>query len=146
MSFQNEYNLEWVQLLTYRYNLDTGRYGIVVYGQGPWVGHIMDWRGLNMFHGRIPNSPIFRSVKDAATWIETEVAANRLEDGMELSGHHAGENECLTCGPDREEIAIVYLPCKKKTNNLGNPVPKEAKTIRYHFNPGWSMDSKSGDI
>lgn len=104
----NIYNLEWFQVLTFRENLDTGACSFVVYGEGKHEGHLMDWRGCNFFHGRIPGSPTFKTFADAVLWLDRAMAADVLHRGMDLSGHHAGENECRK-GCAEREVATIFI-------------------------------------
>lgn len=103
---QNEYVLSWFQVLTFRPNIDTGESKFVVYGVGRWYRHLMDWRGCNFFHGRIPGSPTFKTIEDAVLWLDEAVKAGVLSDRMRLHGHHSGENTCPKGCDEREVIQV----------------------------------------
>ncbi len=102
MGWNNEYNVKWFELMTYR---DT-RY--CWYGVGPWAGHLMDWRGLNFHHGRIPDSPTFATIAEAVTWLQQAADAKQVYGGMRLGGHHSGEFSCSK-GCDDREVGLVYI-------------------------------------
>lgn len=105
--FENEYKLKSFLLLTYH------KTRVVIYGYGPWYGHMMDWRGMNIFHGRLPNSPVFANVAEAEKWLRRKVADRTYYDGRRLSGHHAGEHECCKGCDDREIKSIYFRELKK---------------------------------
>ena len=102
MSWENEYSVSWFALLTFRKT----RY--CWYAVGPWIGHMMDWRGLNQFHGRIPDSPTFANTLEATTWLQKAVSEGKLQKHEVFSGHHAGERFCRK-GCDDRETAIVFI-------------------------------------
>lgn len=102
MSDENEYHVLWFSLLTFRET----RY--CWYAVGPWVGHMSDWRGCNIFHGRIPDSPTFDNIPEATEWLQRAINEDRISKGVVFSGHHAGERQCRK-GCDNREIAIVYF-------------------------------------
>jgi len=95
----NQYKLEAFQILTYHKT----RY--VIYGYGKWFGHVMDWLGMNIYHGRLPDSPVFASVNEAWTWLVKQVQSGTLNKGDYLDGHHAGTFEC-TRGCDYRLVSI----------------------------------------
>ena len=99
----NRYYVKWFEVRTYRSS------GFVIYGVGQWSGHIMDWRGCNFYHGRLPGSPVFHDLTVLMDWMEFQIRNGVYSDGMELSGHHSGENECSTCGKDREEVGMISV-------------------------------------
>lgn len=97
----SDYDLDWFLLMTYRET------SYVWYGVGKWSYHLMDWRGCNFHHGRIP-SPVFKQPSEAMKWLIETVDGGRLREGMQLSGHHAGEFACSK-GCDRREVGLVYI-------------------------------------
>lgn len=131
----NVYRLEWFQVLTFRENLDTGACSFVVYGQGKHHHHLMDWRGCNFFHGRIPGSPTFKTFSDAVLWLDRAVADGILVRRIELTGHHAGENECLKGCADRE-VATIFIntPENVTREHRGNGV--HVSHVIRHWNVG----------
>lgn len=94
----NSYTLDWFMILKYH------KTKFVIYGEGQWYYHLMDWSGMNMYHGRLPNSPVFNSMNSAIEWLTFQVQNKAYRDGMELSGHHAGRDECLKGCGDRTVI------------------------------------------
>lgn len=96
MAYENEYSIQWFDLLTFR----DSRY--CWYAHGKWVGHLMDWRGCNFHHGRVPGSPTFATIPEALRWLQTEIANGRIRRGMVFSGHHSGEGLCSKGCDDRE--------------------------------------------
>ena len=99
------YYLESFQLLTFRED----KY--VLYGYGAAVGHLMDWRGGNIWHGRLPNSPVFSSEEEALNWLWNN--HRRIKTGMEMSGlpgHHAGIDSCPKGCDDRIVINEICFP------------------------------------
>ena len=109
MSYENEYDLQRFSLLTYRET------SYVWYGVGQWDGHIMDWRGSNFFHGRLPQSPTFKQPSEALAWLEKALDEGEYHRGMSLSGHHSGESRCSKGCDDREVVTIFFgiEPLKK---------------------------------
>lgn len=103
----NSYKLDWFQLLTYH----TKR--VVIYGYGPWYYHIMDWLGMNIYHGRLIDSPVFDDVEAALTWLEKEIEKGTYHKNMILTGHHAGEYNCSKGCDDREinGYGVVSISC-----------------------------------
>jgi len=107
------YNLSWFELLSFHEDR------IVIFGMGHWEHHIMDWLGCNYWHGRLPKSPIFDSVKDAKDWLKFQVNMGVYYDGMTLSGHHAGNSHCRQCNrdetkPKRELNITIYFSGLKR--------------------------------
>jgi len=100
--------LNWFQILRYRKNK------FVIYGQGQWVGHIMDWRGMNMYHGRLPKSPVFNSVEEAIEWLKFQVKHGVYYEKMELTGHHSGEFQCSMGCDDRIVIDTIFFSQLKR--------------------------------
>jgi hypothetical protein len=101
-SYEQGYTLAWLEVLTYH------RKRFVLYGVGQWVGHIMDWRGCNFHHGRLPGTPVFDSKDDAVRWARLAVVAKWLYEGAHLSGHHAGEYRCPK-GCTARSVATVHF-------------------------------------
>ena len=97
------YCLSWFEILTYR------RERYVLYGVGQWYNHMLDWLGMNYYHGRLPGSPVFDTVKDAETWLRFQVKHEAYKDGMTLPGHHSGEYTCSKGCSDREVKTIQQL-------------------------------------
>jgi hypothetical protein len=106
----NLYRVSWFQVLTFRETR------FVVYGQGQWNGHIMDWAGCNFFHGRVPGSPTFATIEDAVLWLDEQARLGNLKDGMTLSGHHSGENRCLKGCDERQVLDAIHVNNPKYTN------------------------------
>lgn len=111
-SHVNTYYLSWFELM--RYHEDK----FVWFGVGQWSSHIMDWRGCNFWHGRLPKSPIFKTGKEAIAWLFVQIKGGIYTDGMELNGHHMGDDgRCKNCNKDesdwifdrRETNFIVYF-------------------------------------
>lgn len=103
----NLYRLEWFEVLTFRETR------FVVYGTGAWDGHLMDWAGCNFFHGRVPTSPVFKTIEEAVLWLDEQVRLGNLNTGMTLSGHHSGEYECRKGCDTREVLGPVYINSPK---------------------------------
>ena len=103
----NSYKLDWFQILTYH------KTRVVIYGEGQWYFHVMDWRGMNMYHGRLPDSPVFDSVEEALEWLEKKVDDGTYKKGNVLTGHHSGEHNCSKGCDDREVdgYGIVSIAC-----------------------------------
>lgn len=98
----NYYRLEDFQFMTYH------KTRFVIYGYGPWYCHTMDWLGMNIYHGRLPDSPVFDTINEAWHWLVAQVQSGKLTKGMDLAGHHAGEFEC-TRGCDDREVTLKGL-------------------------------------
>lgn len=98
----NGYDLSWFELLTFRETK------VVIYGVGQWDGHMMDWRGCNFFHGRLPLSPVFNNTEEATAWLKFQVENKVYTEGMWLTGHSRGENRCSK-GCDDREIDVIYF-------------------------------------
>jgi hypothetical protein len=98
MTYNTDYDLSWLKILRFRESK------FVVYGVGQWAYHVMDWRGCNFFHGRIPDSPTFSTPEEAVSWIAKEIKAGRIYEGKVLQGHHAGEFNCPK-GCDEREVS-----------------------------------------
>jgi hypothetical protein len=95
-------NVDWYEILTYR------KTKYVIYGFGQPSTHIMDWSGCNFHHGRLNGyaykisdkkyvqieSPVFESIDDALDWL---VQFNKEYNGVEISGHFAGDFGCSQC-------------------------------------------------
>ena len=111
----NLYRLAWFEVLTYRETR------FVVYGQGQWDGHLMDWAGGNYFHGRVPTSPVFATIEEAVLWLDEQVRLGNLSAGMTLSGHHSGEYGCRKGCDEREVLSPVYI------NSPDNVEPRHRK-------------------
>lgn len=103
MAYSNSYTVSWFDILTYR----NGKY--VVYGEGHWIGHVMDWRGGNFFHGRLPNSPVFDTEADARAWLRQRVLAGDLNEGDEFTGHHSGGDYGCSKNCDDRHVATVHF-------------------------------------
>ena len=114
MSWENEYFLTWFELLTFREK----RY--CWYGIGQWVGHMIDWRGCNFFHGRIPDSPTFANTLEAMEWLQKAVDDGEIYKSISFSGHHAGYRSCRK-GCDSRRIADVSF----SNGILGQLIAKE---------------------
>ena len=106
------YKLDWFEILTYHKT----RY--VIYGFGQEAYHLMDWRGCNFCHGRLPNSPVFNSVRDALKWLVKQVEAGKYKTGMRLPGHSIGD-ETYPQGCDKRIVSIT-IPSKR-----GNLITKD---------------------
>jgi hypothetical protein len=103
-SIHNEYKLMWFELMSFRSTK------IVIYGVGQWKYHVMDWRGCNYYHGRLPGSPVFDNEKEAIKWLKWAVEKKHYQDGERLTGHHSGEYKCSACeGRDRGTIGFTSL-------------------------------------
>jgi hypothetical protein len=50
----------------------------------------MDWAGCNFHHGRLPNSPVFKTATEALLWLREKVLGGKYPDHMGCFGHHAG--------------------------------------------------------
>ena len=96
----NQYTLEHFEMLAYR------EVRVVLYGGGHWYGHVMDWAGLNMYHGRLPGSPVFRTPTEALTWLRDNLDKYKKDDW--LNGHHAGEFECSKGCGDRDILDFWF--------------------------------------
>lgn len=96
-SWQSGYNLSWFEILTYREDK------FVIHGEGQWSGHMMDWRGMNMRRGRLPESPVFETEKDAMFWLYNAVKSGKYYNGMELSGSFVGDGPC-----DRDVHTVMF--------------------------------------
>ena len=103
----NSYKLDWFQLMTYH------RRRVVIYGYGPWYYHVMDWLGMNIFHGRLVDSPVFDDVVSALEWLKTKVDDGTYHKGTVMTGHHAGEHSCSKGCDDREinGYGVVSIAC-----------------------------------
>lgn len=101
------YDLQWFQVMTFR------KTRFVLYGEGQWEDHIMDWQGCNYWHGRIPESPVFDSVDQAVEWARSAVAEGKLERGMILPGHHSGVQLCSKGCSAREAKAVYFADLVK---------------------------------
>ena len=99
----NLYRLAWFEVLTYRETR------FVVYGQGQWDGHLMDWAGGNYFHGRVPTSPVFATIEEAVLWLDEQVRLGNLVEKMTLSGHHAGGDGGCRKGCNARETLTVHF-------------------------------------
>ncbi len=99
----SRYTLNWFEILTYY------KTRFVIYGTGPWHNHLMDWLGMNYYHGRLPGSPVFDSVKDAKVWLKFQIKHGAYAKDMTLPGHHAGEHVCSKGCFDREVETVQYL-------------------------------------
>jgi len=95
--YSNVYKLAWFQVLTYHTK------GFVVYGHGQWTGHLMDWRGCNFMHGRIPGSQVFSTIEDAVEWLRVQVRDGKLKCDQEFAGHHSGGRQCSR-GCDERQV------------------------------------------
>jgi hypothetical protein len=102
-NINNEYALRWFLLLTFRENR------VVIYGQGEWYYHIMDWRGCNHYHGRLPGSPTFKDEREAIKWLKWAVESGYYTESMRLTGHHSGESECSAGCDDREIGGCIHF-------------------------------------
>lgn len=51
---------------------------------------------------------MFENVKEAKEWLKFQVKESVYKEGMELSGHHAGENKCLR-GCSERELDTIYI-------------------------------------
>ena len=123
----NGYYLEWLELKQYR------DVYYVWYGVGQWDGHMMNWRGCNYFHGRLPKSPMFNNVREAILWMQVQLKAGAYKDGMYLTGHHSGEGNCRLCGDRETEDYFIHelVPCKTQkswAHKGGKPIP-----CKYRF-------------
>ena len=104
---QNIYCLEWFELMKYREKY------FVIYGVGQWWNHLMDWRGCNFYHGRLPKSPVFESEEDAKKWLKFQVENGVYQEKMELTGHHDGD-PCLR-GCRKRELETIYFTKDRKS-------------------------------
>lgn len=111
------YNLDWFEFMKYRENETTCKYKVVVYGHGQWFLHMMDWRGCNFWHGRLPGSPVFNNEAEAFEWLRAAVKKGAFTKGMELKGHHSGEYECGQ-GCDSRELGTVFFDHDKKDRDV----------------------------
>jgi len=102
MAESNDYALDWFAILTYH------KTKYVIYGVGQWWYHSIDWRGMNCFHGRLPDSLVFDSLVSAEEWLKQEIKEGTYHKGMQLSGHHAGLYHCLK-GCDDREIKTIHF-------------------------------------
>lgn len=101
--YVNTYNLSWFELM--RFHEDK----YVWFGVGHWSSHIMDWRGCNFWHGRLPKSPVFADPKEAIDWLYFQVENGAYKDGMELRGHHSGEDSrCKVCNKKEDEWTSIW--------------------------------------
>lgn len=100
--YVNTYYLSWFELLRYHEEK------FVWFGVGQWSSHMMDWRGCNYWHSRLPKSPIFADAKEAIDWLYYQVENGIYKNGMELSGHHAGENRCKVCNKPETEMTSFW--------------------------------------
>jgi hypothetical protein len=96
---QNEYIVKWFELMPFHQDK------FVIYGVGRWLYHIMDWRGCNFYHGRLPLSPVFNSEEEAGKWL---IENKDVYKGMTLRGHSMGEYKCSTC-KDKKEIKTFHI-------------------------------------
>lgn len=87
----NTYYLQWFELMRFHEEK------CVWFGVGQWSSHIMDWRGCNFWHGRLPKSPVFDNLKEAIDWLYFQVENGAYKDGMKLNGHHSGDPDCKSC-------------------------------------------------
>jgi len=94
--YVNTYDLAWFELMRFH------KTKFVWYGVGQWSCHVMDWRGCNFWHGRLPKSPVFENPKDAVEWLYFQVENGAYKDGMELAGHHTSDPHCKKCNPPTE--------------------------------------------
>jgi hypothetical protein len=106
----NRFYLDWFELLRYRKDK------IVIYGTGQWYLHLMDWRGCNFFHGRLPKSPVFNFTDEALEWLKFQVQNGNYKDKFEMSGHHGCGRECNKCR-DRILNDWVSSSCLLKKEN-----------------------------
>jgi hypothetical protein len=104
---ENRYKLRWCEVLSYRETR------CVLFGAGEWVGHVADFRGPNLFHGRIPKSPTFATVQDALAWADTAAKAGRLAVGQVLKGHYAGGEGGCSKGCTQRHVASIGLNSPK---------------------------------
>ena len=100
---QNFYRLSWFELMSFRENK------VVIFGIGHWTYHLMDWRGCNFYHGRLPKSPVFKNVGEAKEWLKFQIENGVYHQGMELCGHHAGGDQGCLRGCRERELETVYF-------------------------------------
>lgn len=96
----NTFYLRWFELMRYHEEK------FVWFGVGQWSSHIMDWRGCNFWHSRLPKSPIFGDPEEAIDWLYFQVEHGVYKHGMELHGHHSGDPDCKSCNKHRDEDDI----------------------------------------
>jgi hypothetical protein len=111
----NLYRLQWLQVMTYRFTR------FVLYGHGQWDGHIMDWRGCNFFHGRVPGTPLFTTAEEAVMFAEALAKARVIAEHMTLSGHHSGDLSCSKGCDDREVVTVHLNGPKHNEERLRKP-------------------------
>lgn len=117
----NVYNLEWFEIMTYRGT----KY--VLHGVGQHYMHIMDWRGCNFFHGRLPFSPVFPTIRDALRWLWATWKRGYWQEKTELIGCHSSPNRCY----DRECLTI-HMSTLSKIESLDEIDTVFAKEISRH--------------
>ena len=88
--YDNSYTVERFELLTYRGNK------VVIYASGPYSDHLVDSRGLNTWHGRLPKSPLFETTEEALDWLKFQVRHGAYFYNLSLPGHFRGEL-CSKC-------------------------------------------------
>lgn len=132
----NTYNLSWFELM--RFHEDK----YVWFGVGQWSCHIMDWRGCNFWHGRLPKSPAFSDPKEAIDWLYFQVENGAYKDTMELRGHHSGEATCcvycnkkdtgtdLMYGSRETNVIVYHLHITGKTKQRKSRLQTYKENIR----------------
>jgi len=116
------YNLSWFELMRYRGDK------FVWYGVGQFYRHLMNWRGCNVWHGRLPKSPVFGSVKEACEWLWYQVRNKVYYEGMHLKGHFCGdEGHCKACNKETD-----WLFEERETNITPgfHDILKEKKSVK----------------
>jgi len=123
--YVNTYYLQWFELMRCHEEK------FVWFGVGQWSSHIMDWRGCNFWHSRLPKSPVFADPKEAINWLYYQVENGVYKDGMELGGHHMGENRCTVCNKKKDEWTSIWD--RRETNVI----------IYHHYISGTRKQRKS---
>ena len=114
----NRYNLTSFVFLTYH------KSRVVIYGYGPWYYHVMDWLGMNIYHGRLKGSPVFEDINQAKEWLLDAVKKGEYKYDMQLTGHHAGEHNCSKGCDDREIEHISF-----RSIEPSKALPKQAGEV-----------------
>ncbi len=75
----------------------------VIFGEGKWIYHVMDWRGCNFWQKKLSPHP-FDSVEEAKNWLREAVSAELLWERMMIRG-----GSFLNDSGSDKEVETVYF-------------------------------------